>query len=37
VFGPWPYYLLTLELAFPVVSLLLDVLLRPVRRAMRVC
>jgi hypothetical integral membrane protein (TIGR02206 family) len=36
VFGPWPYYLVTLEFAFLVVFFLLDVLLRPLRRRSRV-
>jgi uncharacterized membrane protein YwaF len=36
VFGPWTYYLVTLEFAFLVVFFLLDVLLRPLRRRSRV-
>ena len=33
VFGPWPYYILTLEAAFLAVFFLLDLPLRPLRRA----
>jgi hypothetical integral membrane protein (TIGR02206 family) len=31
-FGPWPFYILTLEVAFLVVFFLLDLPLRPLRR-----